>query len=134
MTLACEGSATPTPITRRWIDPSVAVPCAKRACERGPSLCGLENGRFSPCERLRVGPSMWGMNADGAQHQLSHRQILIAFSGLLLGMLLGALDQTVVATALPTIVRDLGGLSQLSWGVTAYLLAYTTSIISEAHT
>jgi EmrB/QacA subfamily drug resistance transporter len=71
---------------------------------------------------------MWGMNADGAQHQLSHRQILIAFSGLLLGMLLGALDQTVVATALPTIVRDLGGLSQLSWVVTAYLLASTASI------
>ena len=68
------------------------------------------------------------MNADGAQHQLSHRQILIAFSGLLLGMLLGALDQTVVATALPTIVRDLGGLSQLSWVVTAYLLASTASI------
>ena len=71
---------------------------------------------------------MWGMNADGAQHQLSHSQILIAFSGLLLGMLLGALDQTVVATALPTIVRDLGGLSQLSWVVTAYLLASTASI------
>ncbi|HTD76768.1 MAG TPA: MDR family MFS transporter [Chloroflexota bacterium] len=68
------------------------------------------------------------MNADGAQHQLSHRQILIAFSGLLLGMLLGALDQTVVATALPTIVRDLGGLSQLSWVVTASLLASTASI------
>lgn len=69
-----------------------------------------------------------GMNADGAQHRLSHRQILIAFSGLLLGMLLGALDQTVVATALPTIVGELGGLSQLSWVVTAYLLASTASI------
>ncbi|MCJ7832105.1 MAG: hypothetical protein MUP92_01485, partial [Actinobacteria bacterium] len=54
---------------------------------------------------------------------LSHRQILIVFSGLMLGMLLAALDQTIVATALPTIVGDLGGLSHLSWVVTAYLLA-----------
>jgi MFS family permease len=68
------------------------------------------------------------MNADAAQHQLSHRQMLIAFSGLLLGMLLGALDQTVVATALPTIVRELGGLDQLSWVVTAYLRASIASI------
>lgn len=40
-------------------------------------------------------------------------------------MLLAALDQTIVATALPTIVGDLGGLEHLSWGVTAYLLAQT---------
>src|ERR687885_604131 len=67
------------------------------------------------------------MNADGERHQLSHRQILVAFSGLLLGMLLGALDQTIVATALPTIVGELGGLEHLSWVVTAYLLASTAS-------
>ncbi|HLG69280.1 MAG TPA: DHA2 family efflux MFS transporter permease subunit [Chloroflexota bacterium] len=56
------------------------------------------------------------------------RGVLVAFSGLLLGMLLGALDQTVVATALPTIVGQLGGVSQLSWVVTAYLLASTSTI------
>ena len=43
----------------------------------------------------------------------------------MLGMLLAALDQTIVATALPTIVGDLGGLDQLSWVVTAYLLTQT---------
>ena len=43
------------------------------------------------------------------------------------GMLLAALDQTIVATALPTIVGDLGGASHLSWVVTAYLLASTAS-------
>src|SRR3954452_6368677 len=59
--------------------------------------------------------------------QLDHRQILIVFSGLLLGMLLAALDQTIVATALPTIVGELGGLDHLSWVVTAYLLASTAS-------
>ena len=46
---------------------------------------------------------------------------------LLLGMLLAALDQTIVSTALPTIVADLGGLEHLSWVVTAYLLASTAS-------
>jgi len=58
---------------------------------------------------------------------LTHRQILVIFSGLMLGMFLAALDQTIVATALPTIVGDLGGLDHLSWVVTAYLLAATVS-------
>ena len=52
---------------------------------------------------------------------------MVVFSGLLLGLLLAALDQTIVATALPTIVSDLGGLNQLSWVVTAYILASTAS-------
>src|SRR3954454_10537343 len=46
-------------------------------------------------------------------------------SGLMLVMLLASLDQTIVSTALPTIVKDLGGLTHLSWVVTAYLLAVT---------
>ncbi len=58
---------------------------------------------------------------------LTHRQIMVIFSGLMLGMFLAALDQTIVATALPTIVGDLGGLGHLSWVVTAYLLAATVS-------
>jgi EmrB/QacA subfamily drug resistance transporter len=49
------------------------------------------------------------------------------FAALMLGMFLAALDQTIVATALPTIVGDLGGLNHLSWVVTAYLLASTVS-------
>src|SRR5690242_2118436 len=59
---------------------------------------------------------------------LSHRQIMVVFSGLMVGMLVAALDQTIVATALPTIVGDLGGLSHLSWVVTAYLLTSTISV------
>jgi len=58
---------------------------------------------------------------------LSRRQILVIMAGLLLGMLLAALDQTIVATALPTIAGDLHSLSRLSWVVTAYLLASTVS-------
>src|SRR6266568_7166465 len=60
--------------------------------------------------------------------QLTHRQIQTVFFGLMAGMLVAALDQTVVATALPTIVGDLGGLSHLSWVVTAYLLTSTISV------
>jgi EmrB/QacA subfamily drug resistance transporter len=53
------------------------------------------------------------------------RRVLVVISGLMLVMLLASLDQTIVSTALPTIVRDLGGLEHLSWVVTAYLLAVT---------
>jgi EmrB/QacA subfamily drug resistance transporter len=59
---------------------------------------------------------------------LTHRQVQIVFSGLMAGMLLAALDQTIVATALPTIVGDLGGLRHLSWVVTAYILTSTVSV------
>ena len=63
-----------------------------------------------------------------SQAQLSHRQVLTVFISLMIGMLLAALDQTIVSTALPTIVGELGGLENLSWVITAYLLASTTSM------
>ncbi|MFF7788951.1 DHA2 family efflux MFS transporter permease subunit [Streptomyces sp. NPDC007991] len=53
--------------------------------------------------------------------------VLVSIGALLFGMLLAALDQTIVSTALPTIVSDLGGLDHLSWVVTAYLLAATAA-------
>jgi EmrB/QacA subfamily drug resistance transporter len=58
---------------------------------------------------------------------LSHRQILIVLAGLMAGMFLAALDMSIVGTALPRIVSDLGGLNHLSWVVTAYLLTSTAS-------
>jgi EmrB/QacA subfamily drug resistance transporter len=67
------------------------------------------------------------MTVDEATGRLSTRQLQLVFAGLMSGVLLAALDQTIVATALPTIVGDLGGLSHLSWVVTAYLLASTVS-------
>ena len=54
-----------------------------------------------------------------------HRRVWLVMGGLMLVMLLASLDQTIVSTALPTIVRELGGLEHLSWIVTAYLLAVT---------
>jgi EmrB/QacA subfamily drug resistance transporter len=65
--------------------------------------------------------------ADRGPAGLSPRQVRLVFVGLMLGMLLASLDQTIVATALPTIVGDLGGLNHLSWVVTSYLLASTVS-------
>ncbi|WP_435220273.1 DHA2 family efflux MFS transporter permease subunit [Streptomyces sp. Tue6028] len=56
-----------------------------------------------------------------------HGSVFVSIGALLLGMLLAALDQTIVSTALPTIVSDLGGLEHLSWVVTAYLLASTAA-------
>jgi MFS family permease len=61
--------------------------------------------------------------------QLSHRQILLIFSGLMLGMFLAALDQTIVSAALPTIAADLGGFDKLVWVVTSYLLTSTITIL-----
>ena len=55
----------------------------------------------------------------------SSDNLLVVFAGLLLVMLLAALDSTIVATALPTIVGEFGGLAHISWVVTAYLLAQT---------
>jgi EmrB/QacA subfamily drug resistance transporter len=62
-----------------------------------------------------------------AEARLTGRALATVFVALMLGMFLAALDQTIVSTALPTIVGDLGGLSHLSWVVTSYLLASTVS-------
>jgi EmrB/QacA subfamily drug resistance transporter len=59
--------------------------------------------------------------------RLSGAALRTVFLALMLGMFLAALDQTIVSTALPTIVGDLGGLNHLSWVVTSYLLASTVS-------
>ncbi|MEV6401634.1 MDR family MFS transporter [Streptomyces bobili] len=60
---------------------------------------------------------------------LDARRRNIVFVTIVLGMLLAALDQTIVGTALPTIVSDLGGAEHMSWVVTAYLLAETVATV-----
>jgi len=65
--------------------------------------------------------------AGQAQQPAQPRGLLVIYTALMLAVLLAALDQTIVATALPTIVSDLGGLSHLSWVVTAYILATTAT-------
>jgi EmrB/QacA subfamily drug resistance transporter len=63
--------------------------------------------------------------APAAPAEAGQHGILVVFTGLMLVLLMASLDQTIVSTALPTIVGDLGGLSHISWVVTAYLLAQT---------
>jgi MFS family permease len=67
------------------------------------------------------------MTADG-RPLMTHRQLMFVFSGLMLALLLAALDQTIVSTALLTIVNQLNpvsGASEMPWVVTAYLLTST---------
>src|SRR5438046_8354943 len=71
---------------------------------------------------------MSGMSPEQREEGLTGRALTTVFVALMLGMFLAALDQTIVATALPTIVGDLGGLNHLSWVVTAYLLTSTVSV------
>jgi EmrB/QacA subfamily drug resistance transporter len=63
--------------------------------------------------------------APPASGELSHKQIMTILSGLLLGMFLAALDQTIVSTAIRTIGDDLNGLSQQAWVTTAFLVTST---------
>jgi EmrB/QacA subfamily drug resistance transporter len=78
-----------------------------------------EIGMAQEVSTAQVGP------APGEGHD--RRTVLVAIGALLLGLLLAALDQTIVATALPTIVSELGGMDHLSWVVTAYMLAATAA-------
>ena len=72
-------------------------------------------------------PPTADITGNGALPGLSRRRILLIIGALMLGMLLAALDQTIVSTALPTIVGDLRGGSHIAWVITAYLLATTVS-------
>lgn len=84
-----------------------------------PETAGRDDGA-EPDDRAGAQPAL---SSSG----MTHRQILVVFSGLMLGMLLAALDQSIVSTALPTIVGDFHSLNRLTWVVTAYLLTSTVS-------
>ena len=73
----------------------------------------------------QVGGRAGSSSRVGATPPTQHRSVGLVFAGLMLVLLMAALDQTIVSTALPTIVGDLGGLNHISWVVTAYLLAQT---------
>ena len=64
---------------------------------------------------------------DEAPKSLTHKEIIFVLSGLMVGLLLAALDQTIVSTALKSIVEDFDGLAHYTWVVTAYLLTSTAS-------
>ena len=64
---------------------------------------------------------------DKEKGPLTHKEILVVLSGLMTGLLLAALDQTIVSTALKNIVEEFDGLNHYTWVVTAYLLTSTAS-------
>jgi EmrB/QacA subfamily drug resistance transporter len=70
---------------------------------------------------------MAGTQSVGAAASARRREILVVLPGLLFALILAMLDQTIVSTALPRIVGDLGGVTHLSWVVTAYVLASTVT-------
>src|SRR5690349_22054779 len=63
-----------------------------------------------------------------APARISHRHRILVFGGLMLAGLMSSLDATVLGTALPTIVGDLGGLDRLAWVSTAYVLATSVTV------
>jgi EmrB/QacA subfamily drug resistance transporter len=81
----------------------------------------------NPPPLAAAGPPEAAAGDSPVQQYFSHRQILVILFGVMAGMLLAALDQGIVGTALPRIVSELGGLDRLSWVVTAYLLTSTAA-------
>jgi EmrB/QacA subfamily drug resistance transporter len=82
-------------------------------------------GRWGQTARVVIEASP----APGPEAVLDRRRMNLVFVTVLLGMLLAALDQTIVSTALPTIVGDLGGAGHLTWVVSSYLLADTIATV-----
>ena len=66
-------------------------------------------------------------NSTNAHKEHTHREIMIILGGLMTGLLLAALDQTIVSTALKNIVEEFNGLNHYTWVVTAYLLTSTAA-------
>ena len=76
-----------------------------------------------------------GTSSGGADHTyetdfkpMPRRQVVFTMGGLMLALFLAALDQTVVSTAMPRIIADLGGFDRFTWVTTSYLVASTTSV------
>lgn len=93
---------------------------ARERCD-APDAIDIESGY---CSGMTVHSS-----ADPQGPSFTHREILVVFAGIALAMLMAALDQTIVATALPVIAADLGGFEQISWIVSAYLLSSTATTL-----
>jgi EmrB/QacA subfamily drug resistance transporter len=105
MTGQAPGRSDPTSETREAVGQSVAEAAPPASASPSPASSAAPSGDY-----------------------LSHRQILVVMGGLMAGMFLAALDQSIVGVALPKITSELGGLDKLSWVVTAYLLTSTAAM------
>src|ERR1051325_11460093 len=74
----------------------------------------------------RVAPAT--MAPPAAFHELPRRQLILTVAGLMITLLLAALDQTIVGTAMPRIIAELQGFDHYAWVTTAYLLSSTTVV------
>ena len=69
-------------------------------------------------------------NIKSAGHRdMPKRQVVLTMAGIMLAMFLSSLDQTIVGTAMPRVITDLGGFSQYTWVVTAYMIAATVTVL-----
>ncbi|GAA0628639.1 MFS transporter [Streptomyces crystallinus] len=108
-------------------DPAQKGPSGeRRRARRAVREPAPELSEAGPADTSTAPPPVDG--PAGAPVGLSPRRVRLVFVGLMLTMLLAALDQMIVATALPKIVGDLHGLDKVSWAVTAYLLASTIGL------
>src|SRR5688572_16583593 len=94
---------------------------------RATEITSVQRSISAPERVAPEGPRPVAPDEPERPAYLTHQQILVVLAGLLAGMLLAALDQSIVGVALPRIVSELGGLDQLSWVVIAYLLATTAT-------
>ena len=94
---------------------------------RAAGSAGPATDVLTPGKQISTPPAATSGDGHGGGDYLSHRQILVVLGGLMAGMFLAALDQSIVAVALPKITSELGGLDKLSWVVTAYLLTSTAA-------
>jgi EmrB/QacA subfamily drug resistance transporter len=102
------------------------VPAADASAPAGTAEAARTAGASPPQEtRDPQGPGLEGTTGTG---QLTPRGVRLVFIGLMLALLLAALDQMIVATALPKIVGELHGLDRMSWAITAYLLTSTIGL------
>ncbi|MFC1894027.1 MFS transporter, partial [Chloroflexota bacterium] len=67
--------------------------------------------------------------ADIGLHPLPKRQVVITMIGIMLALFLASLDQTIVGTAMPRIITDLGGFTKYTWVITAYIVASTITLL-----
>ncbi len=106
---------------------AVLAAARRRRCSRDDAPgAGAGDGEGRRAARRPAARAPRGARSAGADAAAAARS-RPSSRALMLGMFLAALDQTIVSTALPTIVGDLGGLDHLSWVVTSYLLASTAS-------
>ncbi|MBQ1120300.1 MFS transporter [Streptomyces sp. B15] len=107
---------------------AVGAPTAPPSAQPTPSSAATRSAPAPGPHRPFPGPDAAVPDDGSPQVSLSPRRLRLVFGALMLSLLLAALEQTIVATALPKIVGELDGLRQMSWAVTAYLLAATIGL------